>query len=445
VANVGAEDGAVNVAKRVSVLSILSWALYDLANTMFSFTISALYLPLWVVNDMGGRDSDYGLASSFSMALVFLTAPFLGALSDQARGRKPFLIVTTLVCIAFMAVLGQGGVTTTLIFFVIANYFYQAGVIFYDALLPAVSTPENRGKVGGIGVGIGAIGAFIGVGSGALILARDISNKPLVFQVAALLFLLFALPCFLFVKEPRRAIARPFGLASAQAALRELRQTAKRVNRYPGLGRFLIGRIFYSDAANTLVAFVGIYVTLEVGFSQQWTQFLLISILAFSLIGGIFWGRVVDRIGPKRTLNYILSIWVVVLTFTAAIGQFDWPGVLTWIAGPIVGFCLAGTWAADRPYMLQLSPPRYLGQFYGLYAMVGRFAAIMGPLFWSLIVDGLGLGRPAAVLSLALMVLLAMLILRPVSDAPRAWQDEDLETPIAEEPGDGPGLAPAAT
>ena len=78
-----------------SPLAVAGWVSYDLGNTVFSFNIVSLYLPLWVVNDMGGRDSDYGLANSISMGLMFLTAPLLGAISDQAGRRMPYLLSTT--------------------------------------------------------------------------------------------------------------------------------------------------------------------------------------------------------------------------------------------------------------------------------------------------------------------------------------------------------------
>jgi UMF1 family MFS transporter len=84
-------------AKRISPLAVAGWVSYDLGNTVFSFNIVSIYLPLWVVNDMGGRDSDYGLANSISMGLMFLTAPLLGAISDQAGRRMPYLMFTTLV------------------------------------------------------------------------------------------------------------------------------------------------------------------------------------------------------------------------------------------------------------------------------------------------------------------------------------------------------------
>jgi len=416
-------DGA---ARRISPRSVVAWAAYDLGNTIFSFNILSLYLPLWVVNDMGGRDSDYGLANSVSMGLMLLTAPLLGALSDQARRRVPYLMVSTLVCVSLTAFFGQGGLATTLGLFIVANFAYQAGLIFYDALLPAVSTERNRGKIGGIGVGVGYVGSFVGVGIGLLVLARDPADKPLVFQLTALLFLLFALPCFFFVREPPRAGAKPLGLASLRSALGELAQTTRRVRQYPGLGRFLVGRVFYADAANTMIAFMGIYVTNEVGFGEQQTQLLLLSGIAAGVVGGLLWGVVVDRVGAKRTLFAVLTLWIGVFALAAAIGGLGLPAGLFWIAAPLSGLALGGTWAADRPLMLQLAPPRYLGQFYGLYAMVGRFGSIAGPLMWSWIVDGLGLGRPVAVLWLAVMVIISMAILAPISNRHAAWKPEDL-------------------
>lgn len=412
--------------RRISRLSVAGWVSYDLGNTVFSFNIISLYLPLWVVNDMGGQDSSYGLANSISMALMFLSAPLLGAISDQARGRLPYLAVTTIVCVVLTALLGQGGLVVTLILFAIANYFYQAGLIFYDALLPAVSTPETRGRISGIGIGVGYCGSFLGLGAGYLILSGNPSAKPLVFQVTAALFLLFALPCFLLVREPKRLDAHRLSRQTIAAALGELRHTFGRVKHYPGLGNFLLGRIFYADAANTLITFMGIYVTNEVGFSESQTQILLLGGIAAGIIGGLIWGPVVDKIGPKRTLDTVLVFWLVLFVTVAAIGGLNLPGWLFWIAGPLSGAALAGTWTADRPLMIQLAPPRYLGQFYGLYAMVGRFASILGPLLWSLVVDWLGWGRPAAVLSLALWIVASLLILRGVPATPRAWGPEDL-------------------
>lgn len=381
-----------------------------------------------MVNDKGGRDGDYLLANSFSMGLMFLAAPLLGAFSDQQPRRMPLLIVTTIVCCLFTLVLGTWGLGISLAFFVIANFAYQAGLIFYDALLPVVSTEENRGRIGGLGVGFGYFGSLLGLGIGVVTLNVFDGTKPVVFRLTAVAFFLLALPCFLFVHEPRKIARREPATVAIRAAVGELRQTAGRLGQHHGLGRFLVGRVFYADAANTMIATMGIYATKEIGFTDSEVQGVLLAGILGAIPGGILWGRVVDRIAPKRTLMLVLSLWGVVMAATAAIAYFDLGRGYFWAVAPVAGVALGGTWAADRPLMLRLSPPRYLGQFYGIYAMVGRFAAILGPLLWTLIVDGLGWGRPAAVLSLLAMVILSGIILHPLDDSPRSWQLADPAT-----------------
>lgn len=403
-------------------LAVLSWALYDLANTIFSMNIVSLYFSLWVVNVMGGSDAAYGNANSISMALMFISAPILGALSDQAARRMPFLIVSTVLCVAFTALLGVGGLTLSLIFFVIANYMFQAGLIFYDSLLPVVSTEENRGRVGGLGIGLGYLGSFIGVGSGLILLDRI--GYVGIFRLSALLFMAFALPCFLFVREPSVRRQVQISWRMVLQALQQVRATVAHARQFPGLGRFLVGRVFYTDPVNTVIVFMGIYVTNEVGFTATQAQIVLLVSIAAAVLGGLGWGVVVDRIGPKRSLNAVLIMWMISLALAIVIAVLDLPPALFWIVSLMAGVALGGTWASDRPYMLRLSPPRYVGEFYGLYSMVGRFASIIGPFMWGFIVDTLGLGRPAAIVSLLAFMVIAFVILQGVDDAPRRWSPD---------------------
>ena len=396
--------------RRIPFASVASWILYDLANTIFSLNIVSLYFPLWVVNAMGGTDQQFGNATALSMALMFVSAPIIGALSDQAPRRLPFLTVSTLLAVTFTMLLGMGGLALSLVFFIAANYFYQAGLIFYDALLPEVSTEATRGRVGGLGVGLGYFGSFIGIGTGLLLLERLDLGYQAVFRATALLFLLFALPIFFFLKErPRRV--EPFNLGAVNRAFAEIRTTLSRTSHYPGLGRFLIGRVFYADAANTVIAFMGIYVTNELGFTSGQAQIILLLGIVGAIAGGLIGGFIVDHIGPKKTLNLFLIMWMIVFALAFGIPTFGLPSALFWAVGLFAGFALGGTWSADRPYMLRLSPPRYVGQFYGLYAMVGRFAAIIGPFLWGFIVNTLDLGRPVAILSLLVMTAISFVIL----------------------------------
>jgi UMF1 family MFS transporter len=413
-------------------LAVGSWVLYDLANTIYSYNIVSVYLALWVTQVMGGTDGQWAYTLSLSMAIIFVMSPILGALTDQASRRMPFLVISTLICVGFTLQFGSGSLTQTLTYFVIANVAYQAGLQFYDALLPDVSTEDTRGRISGIGVGVGYMGAFLGLAVAAVILG-GVDDAPLielagryrnVFLATGILFLVFAIPCFLFVKERGRP-DKQFSLASVANAVRQVGTTFRHTRRYPGLLRFLVGRMFYTDAVNTVIFFLSIYIVEEIGFGLETAQIMLGIAIAFAVVGGLAWGRVVDRIGPKQTLTIVLRLWMVVLVWAALVGFLPIPNWTFWPVPILAGIAMGGTWTSDRPLMLRLTPPARIGEFYGLYGMVGRFAAIVGPLLWALVVDVLGLGRPTAIVTLLVVIVISHFILQPLSDEPRDWPEED--------------------
>ncbi len=433
-----AELTAPLVETRPTRASVVGWVLYDLANTIFSINIVSFYFSAWIRTQVGAEraDSTYALTAAVSYAIIFIVSPLLGALTDQAPRRMPFLVVSTLLCVLLTAALGQGGLWVSLALFVGANIAYQAGLQFYDALLPDVSTEENRGWIGGVGVGVGYFGSYIGIGSGLLLL--DKIGYPGMFLLTAALFLLFAIPCFLLVREHPNARARAFDGQSLGLAFRQIRTTIANAERYPGVLRFLVGRIFYTDAVNTVISIMGLYVinlAVSRGLSEEagskTAQLILLGAITFAVIGGFAWGAAVDRIGPKRTLDMVLGLWVLVFIAAAAIGLLGLPLPIFYGVAAAAGIALGGTWAADRPYMQRISPPAKLGEFYGLYGMVGRFSAITGPLIWAgVLATSRGrlpteIGQAIGVLILMSLVIVGYVILRPVSDARRVWGPED--------------------
>ncbi|MBT8337795.1 MAG: MFS transporter, partial [Gemmatimonadetes bacterium] len=240
-----------------------------------------------------------------------------------------------------------------------------------------------------------------------------------VFRMTALLFALFAVPIFLFVREPAVASRLRFTLDLPRRAFRQARDTFVHVRRYPGLARFLVGRVFYADAANTVIIMLVFYLRGDLGMSTGTTDLLMMVAITGAVAGGLLTGRIVDRIGPKRTLMGVLGLWVVGLSAAIAVSVLDLPAALFWAIAPLIGVALGGTWTADRPWMLDLSPPDRVGEFYGLYGLVGRFAAVLGPALWALIADTLGFGRPAALASLIVLIGIAAWILSGVPDRPR--------------------------
>jgi UMF1 family MFS transporter len=120
-----------------------------------------------------------------------------------------------------------------------------------------------------------------------------------------------------------------------------------------------------------------------------------------------------------------LALWVVALVGAVAVPVLGLATVWFWPVACIAGIALGGTWTADRPYMLILAPPKRLGEFYGLYSMVGRFAAVIGPLMFAFVAETLGFGQPAAMGSLLVWIVISYVILRGVDDKEREWGPED--------------------
>jgi UMF1 family MFS transporter len=208
--------------------------------------------------------------------------------------------------------------------------------------------------------------------------------------------------------------------------VRRLVESWRRARRYEGVTRFLIGRFLYTDAVNTLIGgFLTIYVIEELGFGDEEVQGLLAVAIIGAIGGGLVGGRLVDRLGPRLVLHRVLWAWVVAMSLgiLAGAAQADW---LAWLLGVVGGVSLGATWAADRVYMQRISPPRHLGEFYGLYATVSRFATILGPLMWGLIVSVAGLPREVALGGLVCFVVAARLVLGGVDDRPREWGPADL-------------------
>jgi UMF1 family MFS transporter len=392
--------------------AVAGWVSYDIGNTLFSANILSNYFALWIVRDAGGSEAAVAVAG-FAASLVMLgAAPLLGALSDRAARRLPFLAVSTLACCLLTALLGVGGASVALPLFVAASVCFQAGLVFYDALLPAVSTPQNRGRVGGLGVGLGYLGTVVGLALGTVVLARG-GGAPTIFLLTAIGFAVFALPCFLFVREPAIGGRRLDG-AAVHAAFADLAQTAALLRSLPRLGRFLLGRICYANAANTLTAYMSIYAVVQIGFSDQEKDILILAGFIGALSGGLAWGRVVDRIGPEAALRTVLALWTAVMAGTAVVGFDLLPKSVFWAVAPLAGLALGCTWTTDRPLLVKLSPPERLGQTSGLYAVTGRFGALIGQAIWWAAVGPLGWGSPAAVLALLGLVLASALILRPL-------------------------------
>lgn len=279
--------------------------------------------------------------------------------------------------------------------FAAANYFYEGSMPFYNSLLADVSTPENVGKVSGYGVAVGYAGAILGLlmvqPFTRLNLFAGVSERVYAFLPTALLFLVFALPTFFWVKEQRRAPA----IATTEPFFARLRATINEVRLYPGALRYFIGDFLIKDAVNTIVVFMAVYAEAVVGFRDQEKLQLFVIATAVAVPGSALFGLLADKFRAKPALLAAVVGWIGVLTA----GVFFTGKVQFYILGALLGIFLGAVWTTTRPLLNTLVPVEKHGQFYGIYAFCGKAAAVIGPLLWGVVVligrEGMPLGDAA--------------------------------------------------
>jgi MFS transporter, UMF1 family len=453
-------------SRRAPVRERASWALYDFANTIFSMNVATLYFSVWLIEDLRASNTVYAVGNGISSILVVLSVPVLGAVSDARRRRKPWVVGFTIVsCVACAAigVLGQltlpiagaktiGGLSLptdwhptigtfawVLVAFVVANYAYQAAQPFYNAMLPDLVPPEERGRLSGIGTAVGYVGTIVGLllvapfFSGALPLLGALPDAAIsllralvpfsshagrvsIFVPTALLFLLFALPLFVFCRDHHPRDER--AAVAWRAAFAEVGHTLRDARGYPGALAFIIASFLYQDAIGTIVSFMAIYAVKAMGFKQgsEITLFLVLTIPA--IFGSYAIGRLVDRFGARRMLMAIVVAWIALLVAMVLVPTQN----AFWLVGLGIGLIFGGVPTAERPLLLSLVPEAEAGRFFSLMLLSSRAAAVAGPLIWAATVDGLeprfgtGLAYRAAVVTVAVMFALSLVLLRRVPE-----------------------------
>ena len=364
-------------------IPLFSWALYDLANQFFALNIVSLYFPRWLTMEKGAPEFFYSLAFGFSMFFVAVCAPVLGVISDIRNRRRIFLVFFTILSVVFTVYLGRtANLFFALLFFAIANFGCQTAIIFYNALMVEVAPRRRIGTVSGLGRMFGYSGAIL-----ALYLTKPVILKAgyhATFLFTGILFLIFSLPCMIFIKEKTAAEKLDLLYFVKKERLFQifgkLRATVFDSYQSGSLKSFLKAAFFGLCVVNTTILFMAVYA----GKAFYLGESKIIDLVAFSTVfamaGSILSGVISDIVGHKRSLLGVFVLWIVCIILGAVLRA-----PYHWLVGALVGFSLGSTWVILRALVIKLVPEEKIAEAFGLFNLVVYISGVVGPLCWGLI------------------------------------------------------------
>ena len=414
-----AETDATESARRRQVRS---WVLFDFANSIYPAVMTTAVFPVFYVSTVvGGEGGEgelwWGSAVSLSALVVAFSAPLLGGIADRCGLRKRFLAVYVAVCLAsvcLLATVGPGMVLAGFVLFVIANIGFEGGLVFYNAYLPDITPPEERGSVSGYGFGWGYLGSALGLILALVFLQVLFPGRiEPVWLLVAGFFLLFSIPAFRNLPSDKGGDT---GVGEAAAwGMRRFRATLREVWALRDLRRFLTSYFFYIDGINTIIVMAAVIATETFGFDQMEAIILFLVVQFSAMAGALTLAKPTDRLGPRKILTGVLAMWV-----AAGIAAYFVRSTTVFYGLAVVaGLGLGSAQSASRAYLSLLIPRGREAEIFGFYAFCGRTSSVLGPLlFGGVTFLAAGNQRPGFLVLTALM-LTGLLLLRRVPD-PRA-------------------------
>ena len=416
---------------------ILGWSFYDWANSAFPTTVVTVFLGPYLTSvtksaaDASGFVHPLGIAVaagsffpyliSVAVLLQLFTLPVLGAIADYSRRKKQLLAVFAFAGAAATAALYFVAGTNYLLgaaLFLVANTSFGASVVFYNAFLPDIASPERRDYVSSLGWAIGYLG-------GGILLA---ANLVLVFRAEALgistaeaarislasagiwwaLFTLIPLAA-LRSRDPIKTL--PAGSSYFTIGFTQLRSTLSRARALPHTLLFLVAYLIYADGIQTVITLSSQFGQEELGLPISTLTAVILMVQFVAFLGTLATGWIARRIGTKRTVLATLALWCGVLVYAYA---FLYTDTQFWALGVAIALVLGGTQALSRSLYSLMIPKGQEAEYFSLYEVSDKGTSWLGPLLFGLALQFTGSYR-LAIVSIVVFFIAGMALLSRVN------------------------------
>jgi UMF1 family MFS transporter len=410
-----------------------AWALYDFGNSAFITTIITAVFPIYYSKVASAgiptatSEFRFSMATTAAMVVIALLAPLLGTMADVAPIKKKMIagfVALGVTAVGLMFFVGSGGWLLALGLFMIANLAANGSFVFYDALLPHVASGEEMDRVSTAGYALGYVGGGVLLAFNLMWithpdwfclpsgenLAPDQKTLPtrLAFLSVAIWWLVFTIPLLRRVKEPPVRLARGGAIAggSLRAAVRQLSHSFSELRKFRNAFLMLLAFLIYNDGIGTIIRMASIYGSgLGIGTGEMIAAILITQFVGipFAFLFGILAGK----IGAKRSIFLGLLVYagISVLGYNMKTAR-DFL-----ILAILVGMVQGGAQALSRSLFASMIPRHKAGEFFGFFAVVEKFAGILGPLLFGVIVAISGSSRNAILSVIAFFVIGGILLL----------------------------------
>jgi UMF1 family MFS transporter len=399
-----------------------AWAMYDFANSAYWTTMVAAVFPIYfrrvVAADMAEADalSRFAWASTLAILVVAIVAPVLGAIADHAAIKKRLLAVFAGIGISSCFALfwaKEGDWLFALTMFVIGNVGVAASIVFYESLLPHLVDASQLDRVSTAGYAIGYCGGGVMLAINALMiqqpglfgLADAGVGTRASFVAVGVWWLIFSVPLFMKVPEPRALVGGERQMLSIGAGFRHLMGTFRELRKYRNAFVFLVAFFVYNDGIQTMIKMAAIYgdtIGLESG--AMIGALLLTQFIGVPAAFGF--GALAGRMGTKPAVYLGLGVYILI----AALGYYMRTALHFFALAVLVGLVQGGTQALSRSLFASMIPRQKSSEFFAFFGVFERYAGVLGPAVFATVVSISGEGRMAILAVLLFFIVGALLL-----------------------------------
>ncbi len=380
----------------VSRKEIASWAMFDFANSSYVTVVSTAvfnaYFVGTVAKSLGTGTATLYLTSliAISNLLVVVSAPIIGAMADYTARKKFLLLITSIALVLSVVLLGfvgPGDIWFGLVVLGLANLMFGTGEDLIAAFLPEIADQNNMGRISALGWAVGYMG---GLGVLAICLSYikwaeslgQVSSQfvPVTMWIVALVFALGATPTFLFLKERAKPHPTPRQESYFSIGFGRLKETVKRRAEFRDLFVFLLSLLAFTSGSTTVAVMAAVYAEQVMGFETSDTILMIMVVNVAGAIGAFSFGAIQDKIGSKKAVALSLIIWIVSVSLVIASSEssFFWAGAV------LMGLSMGGSASCGRALIGQFAPTERAAEFFGLWGLSVKAAAILGPMSYGL-------------------------------------------------------------